>query len=670
MSSFRERDMTLNCARPSVLLVARSGNTQELAAAWSGNAHVPAALSIRTPHRVLSAFSDSAAGDDSLGSASGASPPAGKSVAEVYSVPLADGSGDGCDMGATGQSTGRVQWKANKDVREYAPTPRSPISPPNWKALAARGPTPAARPRQGAAAFPPALSPASSSDAGISRHVSNASLRAGTSAEHMGGADASAEDEDMDGGVSRRMSNLNTRSGTFAELVGASVEAAAAHSEHEDGGVSRCRSNMSKRAGTFHELKGGSGGAAGSSNPLSSHQIALEDSDMDFGGISRHVSSAHYGAGTFDTLYDASMPQAALITLDAAPPASVHLGSGGSTADDVAITTQDLLDPMPSRRAGNMHNRVGTFEEVLESGVFLNGAPADTMPPPPRIETFTSGHLLDIDPEDPSPMANVSRCASNMYARAGRFSELVPGSPASSASEITGHAGNLAELRRADTDVPSDDDAGELSGAISRRATNMGNAAGHFDALVDDDGDTLSEEQFSDTEGDMLVDRVGSLENGSEPSRGCAVSFAGMVSDADVLRAAGNGTPESARAVAAHERYGAFDSLSLEPLALAMAPERSADARGAASVRNIMGASAQAEAPGMRDSWQTVAGGLVSDTVMSEDEGGVENPFDSGARPLVQEASGTSIYTRSSMPADTQCAPADSHPFMIRVHVT
>ena len=413
-----------------------------------------------------------------------------------------------------------------------------------------------------------------------------------------------------------------------------------------DGGVSRHISNAHLGAGSFNDILG-------------------SDSD---GGVSRHVSNAKYGAGTFDMLVTdegtySGAPTASLIALE-----DDGASEGGSEADALA----------PSRRASNMAGRAGTFDELMASGYFPGAAGGHS-------DTF--GHLLDADASvtaggvaDKLLADTFGRLSTGRKLRADaqasrRFHQRSVSWRETSPQKVRTQADAIDN-----TDVPSDDDMGELSGAISRVATNMSAAAGHFDALVDEDGDELPPEEHSDAGGgygDGLSGELDQLYASADSAmadsaavatgpRTMAPSFAGMISDADVLRAAG-GEPMHAHnaSVGGVTAEGAFvfASVDLQPAA------RNSAQRGAASVRNIRGGNGAA-APGVTGAWGAqIAGALPSDEMASEDESGAQNPAGVSADQLpgapADEPSGSALWEHETMATSQQCVSACDRPVLL-----
>ena len=396
----------------------------------------------------------------------------------------------------------------------------------------------------------------------------------------------------------------------ISSTIDALIGTAHANNDELSGPVSRCASNMAQRAGTFDEVL-----SAGCAPQQQQQQRTRRSSNAAFDAM----------------LASGESPQrrTALAAFEAA--------LGGSPGEP------------PSRRASNMAERAGTFNEVLEADTFLSGRPADQLA---GLSTNTQ-HLLDVDIAGESD-GGVSRHASTMKGRAGTFDELVPGPPPSGTPSARWQL-----AARGDDAYAASDDA---SGAISRRATNMADAAGHFDALVDEDGDELPAEEYSDRGMDSpgLPAATGAtavrniVHNSNTHMRGVTVSFSGMVSDADVLRAAGSPTPgERSNADNAMQHYFGFDAA-----AFPTPPRRSSQERGAAAAAHIRAASAAAEMPGLRDSWATIPGGLMSDVASSVDEDGCANPFDfSGVQAASGDLDSTGVlHIEASYPTTYRCA--------------
>jgi hypothetical protein len=600
LTSFQHHDMSLTAASPSVL--GEPGSARSLVAPQQS---LGAAMSIKTPRRVLSTFSVQSPADSGANPAPVQTQPRAAAPLPPNIAPPSPE--DSCTSQAapmTATQRRNVQWRGENQVRLYVPTPRSPASPPNSHKLA---PTP-----------------------GAGKHLSSFPLPSLADSA----ADASSPPPP------RHASNLSECAGTFNEILESGLNPLASYATDNtsdaglgSGAVSRRDSNMSAAMGMFDSLLDDDGHVVpGSSAALSGSLIRLDEQTHDLSDLSGQLPASRGGGGG---------------------------GGGGSSV---------------AARGG------GAFDQVLASGLFQGQRPADAIPRPDSAHFFA--HLLDAGlPDDkhlggdsPSSDHVVSRCASNMAQRAGTFDELVPdvglsgvSTGMSVASVATGCLPSV--LLNVDTDAPSDDEGDALCGAISRRTTNMAAAAGHFDALVDEDGDELPPEEYSDAEGDdgsgfgggVAAERGNSLARvglGAQSwggpvargasDRGPAPSFAGFVSDADVLRAAGGSParpPLSQRDVSAD-------------VDLFSAAQHAPAERGAASVRNIRGtAGAEGDPP---TAWNTIAGALPSDVAMSDDEEGMANPAAGDRPPLAPEPSACTMWGHSSMTASQPCAPAHS----------
>jgi hypothetical protein len=525
LTSFQYKDMSLTEALPSVLDHEPGSDNKKA----SGSAEIGTALSIHTPHRVFSRFTsqdaDSSfflAGDGfemdgltSPDSPANPSPPGSQTRHEIAT-----------DAMGTARSGGRVQWRESTMVREYVPSPRSIAS------------SPARRFEQ------PGDPAAGDSPAGM-----------------------------LEGVLVAPAASTDSLSGTA------------------DPCISRRSSNLSMRAGTFNEIM--------------DMETLPDDLDLDHiscGDITRRVSTRHLGAGTFDQLL-------------------------GSSAAPAAITYDDLSDPLPSRRTSNLRGCAGTFEEILESGTFMNAAPAEVIP----CLRSPVMSLIDADADDIVP----SRCASNMHERAGTFDELMDAEPATAGGSRL-HTDEVAHTVD-DTDAPSDDEAGELSGAISRRCTNMASAAGAFEDLVDEDGDELPQEEFSEA----------SPPNSS--SERVAVSFCGFISETDVLRASTNPSPGTST--------GPFPPFTQPGVSLLSTCERDPIERGRTSVLHFTEDANLVSVAGTDDDWNYMACGMLSEVDQEMDESASKNPMDDGM-PRTATGPGSSSIAVSDMPSMSshQCA--------------
>lgn len=202
----------------------------------------------------------------------------------------------------------------------------------------------------------------------------------------------------------------------------------------------------------------------------------------------------------------------------------------------VAAECPDLSPGPPSRHASNLALRAGTFDELM-----MEAATQE----PVALQPSLSSRFLSIRTNSGIPASTdiqISRRASNMNDRAGTFDELVSAPAASGPNGHVDSAGAGHEMLPlidiatsldsypppvhafakpgtrygAGTSLHAAPEEQDLSGSISRRYTNMCNAAGAFDYLVDEDGDVLS---ASESEGGE-----------DSSSHAPTISFSGMLS--------------------------------------------------------------------------------------------------------------------------------------------
>ena len=203
----------------------------------------------------------------------------------------------------------------------------------------------------------------------------------------------------------------------------------------------------------------------------------------------------------------------------------------------------DLSPTPPSRCASNIDQRAGTFDELVPDP--FESKYAGTSQGTAQLQKLDSAVFLSIRTNSgvvADGDVQISRRASNMTDRAGTFSELVadavPSVPAASAAlnnstqpliDVSDGLEMCPPTRKASesqklsagtsSDLPWQASQGQpegLDGSISRRYTNMCDAAGAFDDLVDEDGDVLSSSESESVE--------------EEGSRAPTISFSGMLS--------------------------------------------------------------------------------------------------------------------------------------------
>jgi hypothetical protein len=379
---------------------------------------------------------------------------------------------------------------------------------------------------------------------------------------------------------------------------------------------------------------------------------AMEDSSMDH-CLSRRASNLHLRAGTFDELVGegpTKAEEAAGFLMGHDTGRLEHLLSGAGTYmhEDSGSDSGYI-----SRRTSNMHQRAGTFEEILACGSFHGTSPAAvipalgrTMPPPlPRVVLGASSD------EDPVP----SRCASNMHERAGTFNELVHETDVDNCSTYRSTCALppcVCPDMLVDTDMVSDVDTNELmGGAISRRATNMAGASGPFDMLVDEDGDELPDEEHSSD--DVSIHCTG---HDADQAHGGVISLNGMLSEADIHGDSASPQPTCMGKEADDENT--FFQLSPTKTALPDLAQR-----GRRSVLHISARSRRSEAeistPGQlidvhnsQDSWQAIGGRLLSDAVAFADEAGSNNPV--GEERAPSAATSIDTFDRCDAHANSQ----------------
>lgn len=204
--------------------------------------------------------------------------------------------------------------------------------------------------------------------------------------------------------------------------------------------------------------------------------IAGERSELSPSPPSRCASNLALRAGTFDELVDDLF-----VPKYGGPQGSTLLQQSDSTGF-LSIRTNSGIpataDPQISRRASNMNNRAGTFNELVSG-------------PDPSVPGASTVLIDDVQ-----PLIDINSSLESFH-------------PAYNAS-VVGVSGGLALMG-------SREEPTGLDGSISRRYTNMCNAAGAFDELVDDDGDVLSSSESESADAD-------------NSSHAPTISFSGMLS--------------------------------------------------------------------------------------------------------------------------------------------
>eukprot|EP00892_Ulva_mutabilis_P003005 jgi/Ulvmu1/12705/UM095_0009.1 len=333
LSSFRQRDMSLNEAQPSVL-------SQRSPPSEAIRANGKVIRTISAPRIVYSRFDGAETDRKSHNSSDRTTPTsnAGAASGTAHTDLLSVGSSDEVHDRFRPQ---KVQFRDSRNqVTMYTPSPTS-------------SPTAAHFTYQGQQAM----------DEIIGRQ--NLQLWS------AGPVQTQAE-EQQDGGISRCASNLASRSGTFDEIVDKFCRPKHASTEELGAMVvgvcppmasrkpadapttstlddmlppSRCASNMAERAGTFDEIL---------ASQIAAHPLSVFDSLLDDSGMlstasisskqpnccppTRCVSNMMSSAGTFSEVLDA-------------------------TEDAV---DKELFDGTISRRATNMHTAAGAFEELVD----------------------------------------------------------------------------------------------------------------------------------------------------------------------------------------------------------------------------------------------------------------------------------------------------------------
>lgn len=187
------------------------------------------------------------------------------------------------------------------------------------------------------------------------------------------------------------------------------------------------------------------------------------------GFISRRASNMRRRAGTFDEVYGVDKPPSPSAMPVTRRRSSAARGHGASWLPDVPAgapdaasggAVSDLSDALPSRRASNMSERAGTFDELVDVG-------GEHAMYPASLRQYTL------------PVVVVS--AGGAGDAGGAWYAMQPCDTPEPTPQLS--------LRPsvAEEDEPA-------VGGVSRRYTNMATAAGPFDELVDDDGDVLDDD--------------------------------------------------------------------------------------------------------------------------------------------------------------------------------